>query len=79
MRSRARNWFGTVGSLFLLAISLVFAGGPQEATTVAAGATPRTLVTTPGRIYAFAQDGDRIGWIAEAGRVRVRRLTTQRT
>ena len=40
---------------------------------------PHTLVTTPGTIYAFAQDGDRIGWIAEAGRVRIRRLSTQRT
>ena len=79
MRNRARNWFGTVGSLFLLAISLLLAGGSQEATTVAAGATPRTLVTTPGRIYAFAQDGDRIGWIAADARVRVRRLTTRRT
>jgi hypothetical protein len=36
-------------------------------------------VRTPGKIYAFAQDGDRIGWIAEAGRVRVRRLSTRRT
>lgn len=39
----------------------------------------RTLVSSPRPIYAFAQDGDAIGWIASDARVRVRSLTKGKT
>jgi len=57
----------------------VLAGASREATTAATASAPRTLVTAHGRIYAFAQDGDWIGWVAGDARVRVRRLSTRRT
>lgn len=64
----------------LLAAAILLPLGLAAATAPAARPLqPHTLVTTPGEIHAFAQDGDRIGWIAEAGRVRVRRLSTRQT
>ena len=41
--------------------------------------TPRTLVSSPRPIYAFAQDGNAVGWIASDARVRVRSLTSEKT
>ena len=41
--------------------------------------TPRTLVSSPRPIYAFAQDGNAVGWIASDARVRVRSLTSGKT
>lgn len=76
MESRARTRLAAVGGgLLLLAASLVLAGPAQEATRTA----PRTLVTAHKQIYAFAQDGDWIGWVTGDAGVHVRRLTTRKT
>lgn len=40
---------------------------------------PRTLVAERTSIYAFAQDGNGIGWVSADGRVHVRRLAPAKT
>jgi hypothetical protein len=60
-----------------LALSLGAAAG--AATGPGRSLQPRTLVAAPGPIYAFAQDGDRVAWVAGDARVRVRSLSTRRT
>ncbi len=61
----------------LLTASLGVAAG--SAGGAGAPSQPRTLLTVRGPIYAFAQDGDRVAWVAGDARVRVRSLSTRRT
>jgi hypothetical protein len=68
----ARLW-ALVGLLMLLPLAGASAAAIKQLPS------PRTLVTAHGAIYAFAQDGDRVAWVAGDGRVRVRSLSTKRT
>jgi hypothetical protein len=75
-----RNFTGM--SLFGVLVFLLLSLSASAGTAVSAKskpATPRTLVARYGKIYAFAQDGGAIAWIAGDARVRVRSLTPGRT
>jgi hypothetical protein len=62
-----------------LLVSFGLAAGAVSAPAKPRLAQPRTLVTSTLPIYAFAQDGDRVAWVAGDARVRVRSLSTRRT
>jgi len=61
----------------LLLVPLALAAGAATAKPKPTHA--HTLVNAHSRVYALAQDGDWIGWVAGDARVRVRRLSTGRT
>lgn len=72
---RLSKWILAAVPLLLLLSLSVGAGTAGKTKPI----KPRTLVTARGAIYAFAQDGDAIGWIRADARVRVRRLSTGRS
>ena len=66
-----------LGLLSVLVAPLVVTAG--TVTTAQRLPAPRTLLSTRQPIYAFTQDGDRMAWVADDGRVRVRSLSLRRT
>ncbi len=63
----------------LVAVLLLPLGLAATASAPARHPAVRTLVSSPRPIYAFAQDGDRLAWVAADGRVRLRSLSARRT
>lgn len=63
-------WLAKMG-LSVVAILLTLAAAADSAKAPSLR-IPRTLVSSTRAIYAFAQDGSRLGWIASDARVRVR-------
>ena len=63
----------------LVAVLLLSLGLAATASAPARHPAVRPLVSSPRPIYAFAQDGDRMAWVAADGRVRLRSLSTRRT
>jgi hypothetical protein len=59
--------------LFAAALLLPAAGSPSTPAPA-----PRTLVTEPGRIHAFAQDAGAVAWIGHDYAVHVRKLAAKR-
>jgi hypothetical protein len=71
-RLRRTRW-AALGLLPLLLVTGASAGRATHAPG------PRTLVAARSAIYAFAQDGNQIAWIAADARVRVHKLSTRTT
>jgi hypothetical protein len=72
----AMVWLSKVG--LAVAVGILTLAAPA-ATAKGPSTPPNTLVSSPRPIYAFAQDGNTMGWIASDARVRVRSLTTGKT
>ncbi len=65
--------------LVTLALTAAAATAKAPAGTHTSLVTPRTLVSSPRAIYAFAQDGDGLAWVASDARVRVRSVKRAKT
>jgi hypothetical protein len=63
----------------LLAALMLLTLGSASAAPAKHPVTPRTLVSSHNVIYALAQDGDTLGWVAADARVRIRRVSAGRT